>query len=168
MNTRRSTGRNQMSRALWYAKPGVIELKPEQIGQPKPDEAQVRALYSGISRGTERLIFTGQVAPSEYERMRAPMQAGNFPFPVKYGYCAVGRVEIGPADLQGTTVFCLHPHQEVFNARDTGSQCRDGAQRALGCRRWARRSHRRRRRRYRRPDGDGDRRALAWSAGDSG
>jgi threonine dehydrogenase-like Zn-dependent dehydrogenase len=116
MTTRRSTGRQQISRALWYAKPGVIELKPEQISPPKPDEAQVKALYSGISRGTERLIFSGQVGPSEYERMRAPLQAGNFPFPVKYGYCAVGRVEIGPSELQGKTVFCLHPHQEVFNA----------------------------------------------------
>jgi threonine dehydrogenase-like Zn-dependent dehydrogenase len=116
MTARRSTGRNQMSRALWYTKAGVIELKPEQIGQPKPDEAQVKTLYSGVSRGTERLIFSGQVGPSEYERMRAPLQAGNFPFPVKYGYCAVGLVEIGPAELQGKTVFCLHPHQEVFNA----------------------------------------------------
>ncbi len=116
MTPRRSTGRQQMSRALWYAKPGVIELRAEQISPPKPDEAQVKALFSGISRGTERLIYSGQVGPSEYERMRAPLQAGSFPFPVKYGYCAVGRVDIGPAELQHKTVFCLHPHQEVFNA----------------------------------------------------
>lgn len=116
MTTRRSTGKLQMSRALWYTKPGAVELRPEQVGKPNPDEAQVRTLYSGISRGTERLIFTGQVGTSEYERMRAPLQAGNFPFPVKYGYCAVGVVDIGPSGLQGKTVFCLHPHQEVFNA----------------------------------------------------
>jgi threonine dehydrogenase-like Zn-dependent dehydrogenase len=91
-------------------------LRAEQVGPPKPDEAQVKALYSSVSRGTERLIFSGLVGASEYERMRAPLQAGNFPFPVKYGYCAVGRVELGPSQLQGKTVFCLHPHQEVFNA----------------------------------------------------
>ncbi len=116
MITRRSTGRHQIARALWYVKPGVIELRPEQIGPPKADEAQVRALYSGVSRGTERLVFSGRIGASEYERMRAPLQSGQFPFPVKYGYCAVGRVEIGPAHLQGRTVFCLHPHQDVFNA----------------------------------------------------
>lgn len=116
MAARRSTGRNQMSRALWYVRPGVIELRTEQVAPPAPDQAQVAMLFSGISRGTERLVFSGQVGASEYERMRAPFQAGDFPFPVKYGYCAVGRVEIGPAELQGRTVFCLHPHQEVFNA----------------------------------------------------
>ena len=48
--------------------------------------------------------------------MRAPMQAGDFPFPVKYGYAAVGTVEEGPADWLGQRVFCLHPHQDRFVA----------------------------------------------------
>jgi threonine dehydrogenase-like Zn-dependent dehydrogenase len=97
-------------------RPGAVEVRPEQLPPPKPDEARVRTLYSGISRGTERLVFSGQVGASEWERMRAPLQAGAFPFPVKYGYCAVGVVEIGPSELQGRTVFCLHPHQDQFNA----------------------------------------------------
>jgi threonine dehydrogenase-like Zn-dependent dehydrogenase len=46
--------------------------------------------------------------------MRAPLQDGEFPFPVKYGYCAVGRVESGPRELVGRDVFALHPHQDVF------------------------------------------------------
>ena len=71
-------------------------------------------LWSAISRGTERLVFEGRVPASEAARMRAPFQAGAFPFPVKYGYCAVGRVEAGPAEWLGATVFCLHPHQERF------------------------------------------------------
>jgi threonine dehydrogenase-like Zn-dependent dehydrogenase len=116
MTQRRSTGRIAVARGLWYTRPGVVELRPEQLGVPTPDEARVRMLYSGISRGTERLIFSGQVAASEYERMRAPLQAGTFPFPVKYGYCGVGTVEIGPAALQGRPVFCLHPHQDLFHA----------------------------------------------------
>jgi threonine dehydrogenase-like Zn-dependent dehydrogenase len=76
----------------------------------------VRTLFSGISRGTERLVFSGSVGQSEWERMRGPLQEGQFPFPVKYGYCAVGVVEEGPAALRGKTVFCLHPHQDCFNA----------------------------------------------------
>ncbi|MFM2422298.1 MAG: hypothetical protein RL291_828 [Pseudomonadota bacterium] len=105
-----------MARALWYTKPGHAELRAEPLSPPKPDEARVRTLFTGISRGTERLVSQGLVGESEWERMRAPFQGGNFPFPVKYGYCAVGVVEQGPAEIDGKTVFCLYPHQEAFNA----------------------------------------------------
>jgi threonine dehydrogenase-like Zn-dependent dehydrogenase len=71
-------------------------------------------LYSGLSRGTERLVFDGRVPAGEYERMRMPTQEGNFPFPVKYGYSAVGTVENGPSALKGRTVFALYPHQTRF------------------------------------------------------
>ncbi len=116
MTTRRSTGKMHVARALWYAKPGVVELRTAPLAPPGPDEARVRTLFSGISRGTERLILNGKVPQSEWQRMRAPMQQGGFPFPVKYGYCATGVVEDGPQDLLGRTVFCLHPHQDVFVA----------------------------------------------------
>jgi threonine dehydrogenase-like Zn-dependent dehydrogenase len=74
----------------------------------------VRARYSGISRGTEALVFQGRVPPSEYERMRAPFQAGAFPGPIKYGYASVGRIERGPRGLQDRIVFVLHPHQTRY------------------------------------------------------
>src|SRR5262249_28720879 len=61
-------------------------------------------------------VLQGAVGRSEWERMRCPMQEGVFPFPVKYGYCAVGVVEDGPANLLGEHVFCLHPHQDVLHA----------------------------------------------------
>ena len=112
---RRSTGTKQIAKALWYVAPGVAELRAEPVNAPVPGEAQVRTLYSGISRGTERLVLAGKVSASEWTRMRAPLQQGNFPFPVKYGYCAVGTVMAGPETLRGKTVFCLHPHQDVFN-----------------------------------------------------
>jgi threonine dehydrogenase-like Zn-dependent dehydrogenase len=115
MTTRRSAGRTQVARALWYVAPGKAELRPETVPAPRPGEAQVQTLYSGISRGTERLVLGGHVGASEWERMRAPLQAGSFPFPVKYGYCAVGRVHAGSDALLGKTVFCLHPHQDWFN-----------------------------------------------------
>lgn len=76
--------------------------------------ALVKTMFTGISRGTERLILSGGVGESEWDRMKAPMQEGHFPFPVKYGYCAVGTVEAGPEMLRGRTVFCLHPHQDWF------------------------------------------------------
>jgi threonine dehydrogenase-like Zn-dependent dehydrogenase len=113
--TRRSTGKTRVARALWYARKGVAELRAAPLPRPQPDEAQVRTLFSGVSRGTERLVFTGAVGKSEWERMRGPNQEGAFPFPVKYGYCATGVVEAGPPELMGRTVFCLHPHQDYFN-----------------------------------------------------
>ncbi|MGD9671637.1 MAG: zinc-binding alcohol dehydrogenase [Hyphomicrobiaceae bacterium] len=116
MTTRRSTGKMHVARALWYAKSGVVEQRTAPLRPPQPNEARVRTLFSGISRGTERLILNGQVPESEWQRMRAPLQEGAFPFPVKYGYCATGIVEDGPEALIGQTVFCLHPHQDMFVA----------------------------------------------------
>lgn len=104
-----------MSRAIWYASAGKVELRPGRLGPLSEGQVRVRALFSGISRGTERLVSSGAIAKSEWQRMRGPNQEGEFPFPVKYGYCATGVVEEGPAQLLGRTVFCLHPHQEVFD-----------------------------------------------------
>jgi threonine dehydrogenase-like Zn-dependent dehydrogenase len=115
MMTRRSTGKTRIARAIWYPRKGVAELRPAPLSRPQPGEALVRTLFSGISRGTERLVFNGAVGKSEWERMRGPNQEGAFPFPVKYGYCATGVVEEGPTQLVGRTVFCLHPHQDYFN-----------------------------------------------------
>jgi threonine dehydrogenase-like Zn-dependent dehydrogenase len=110
-----STSKGLTSRALWYASKGVAELRSAPLPPPKTGEARVRTLFSAISRGTERLIFNGRVGRGEWETMRGPNQEGDFPFPVKYGYCATGIVEEGPDALIGRSVFCLHPHQDVFN-----------------------------------------------------
>jgi 2-desacetyl-2-hydroxyethyl bacteriochlorophyllide A dehydrogenase len=102
------------ARAFWITAPGHGEIRPEPLGAPPPGEVLVRALFSGISRGTEALVFQGRVPVSEYQRMRAPFQAGNFPAPVKYGYANVGQVERGPGDLQNRVVFALYPHQTRY------------------------------------------------------
>jgi threonine dehydrogenase-like Zn-dependent dehydrogenase len=100
--------------ALWYVAPGRAEMRRESVPAPGPGEVLVRALHGALSRGTERLVLAGRVPPSEYARMRGPHMRGDFPFPVKYGYATVGRVEAGPKDLAGRTVFALHPHQSRF------------------------------------------------------
>jgi threonine dehydrogenase-like Zn-dependent dehydrogenase len=58
-------------------------------------------------------VFNGLVPKSEFDRMRAPFMAGQFPFPVKYGYATVGQAESGA--LRGKVIFALHPHQSLFN-----------------------------------------------------
>ena len=98
--------------SLWYIAKGVVELKPVTLTPARSGEVVVRALYSGLSRGTERLVLKGAVPRSEWERMRCPRQEGVFPFPVKYGYALVGEIEEGPARRLGEIVFLLHPHQE--------------------------------------------------------
>jgi threonine dehydrogenase-like Zn-dependent dehydrogenase len=114
MANRKGAGNGNTTRALWYVNPGVVDVRSEPLPAPGADEALVRTLFSGVSRGTERLVLSGVVGRSEWERMRAPLQVGDFPFPVKYGYCAAGVVEQGPPDLVNRVVFVLHPHQERF------------------------------------------------------
>ena len=102
------------ARAFWLVEPLRGEIRTEEVPEPGPDEVLVRTVCSGVSRGTESLVFRGGVPPSQYAAMRAPFQAGDFPGPVKYGYLNVGVVEQGPAGLRGRTVFSLYPHQTRF------------------------------------------------------
>lgn len=102
------------ARAFWTSAPGRGEIREEPLSEPGDDEVVVRALFSGVSRGTESLVFQGRVPRSEYERMRAPFQAGAFPAPVKYGYASVGVVEEGPRTLLNRPVFALYPHQTRY------------------------------------------------------
>src|SRR5437764_15436872 len=100
--------------AFWLREPGRGEIRPVTLREPGPDEVIVRTMVSGISRGSETLVFGGHVPPGQYAAMRAPFQQGEFPGPVKYGYLSVGSVEQGPPDLCGRTVFCLYPHQTAY------------------------------------------------------
>ncbi|MFJ9558855.1 zinc-binding alcohol dehydrogenase [Streptomyces fuscichromogenes] len=105
---------NRSARAFWLRSPGHGEIRDVRLPAPGEGEVLVRALWSGVSRGTETLVFRGGVPHSQREVMRAPFQDGDFPGPVKYGYLSVGIVEEGPAELAGRTVFCLYPHQSRY------------------------------------------------------
>ncbi len=102
------------ARAFWVKAPGHGEIRAQRLRSPAPGEVLIRTRRSAISRGTESLVFRGEVPESEWRRMRCPFQEGKFPAPVKYGYSAVGIVEDGPAEALGRRVFCLHPHQDRF------------------------------------------------------
>ena len=111
---RRTRALRRHAHAFWLAEPGVGEIRPVSLPPPGPDDVVVRTVRSGISRGTETLVFRGGVPASQYAAMRAPFQEGDFPGPVKYGYLNVGVVEHGPPELRGRTVFCLYPHQTAY------------------------------------------------------
>src|SRR5215208_2251591 len=107
-------GLRRYAHAFWLCEPGIGEIRPVSLPQPGPEDVVVRTLRSGVSRGTETLVFRGGVPASQYATMRAPFQEGDFPGPVKYGYLNVGAVEQGPPELRGRTVFCLYPHQTAY------------------------------------------------------
>jgi threonine dehydrogenase-like Zn-dependent dehydrogenase len=102
------------ARAFWVVAPGRGELRRESLPEPGSGDVLIRALASSISRGTETTVFQGRVPRSQYRVMRAPHQAGEFSFPLKYGYSSVGVVVAGPKDWLGRRVFCLHPHQDCY------------------------------------------------------
>ena len=134
--------------ALWYCGPGQVEIRQEVIAPPGAGEVRVKTLYSAISRGTESLVFGGRIPVSEFERMRAPFMAGDFPFPVKYGYAAVGRIENGSDRLARQDRLCAPPAPDrvqhpcerrggasggrAATARGAGGQHGNRAQRRVG------------------------------------
>lgn len=105
---------SNMAHACWMVAPGTAEIRAEPLVMPGDGEVQVRTLHSAISRGTEMLVYAGTVPRSEWQRMRAPFQQGEFGGAVKYGYVNVGVVEAGAPEWLGRTVFCLYPHQDVY------------------------------------------------------
>jgi len=115
-------GRSEAMRLTYPEKNSVI-LEPVDLKQLSKDEVLVKALYSGISRGTESLVYSGKVPSSEWSRMRCPNQTGEFSFPINYGYASVGKVISVGSDVTNTKagdkVFVLHPHQDRFIVGDS-------------------------------------------------
>jgi threonine dehydrogenase-like Zn-dependent dehydrogenase len=104
----------ERARQFWVQSPGHGEIVAANLPLRQEGEVLVRTLYSGISRGTETLVYRGEVPDSQHDVMRAPFQVGDFSGPLKYGYSSVGEVLEGPASLVGQTVFCLYPHQDLY------------------------------------------------------
>ncbi len=100
--------------AFWVFGPGQGALRSETLRRPGENEVLVEAIASGVSRGTETLVFRGLVPKNQHDSMRAPFQEGDFGFPLKYGYASVGRVIEGGGQLKGERVFCLYPHQDRY------------------------------------------------------
>lgn len=108
-----------LSQSLWYVGPDRVEMRSEVLGPLPENHVQVRSIFSALSRGTESLVYKGLIPESEYTRMAAPFMGGKLPFPVKYGYSNVGRIELGPSELIGQLVFSLMPHQSIFQTELT-------------------------------------------------
>jgi len=80
--------------------------------RPAAGEVLVRTLCSGISGGTERLVYRGEVPAGLALDETIGALGGAFSYPFAYGYACVGEVA-----GSGRAVFAFHPHQDVFAAR---------------------------------------------------
>jgi 2-desacetyl-2-hydroxyethyl bacteriochlorophyllide A dehydrogenase len=108
-----STGKGT-ARAVWFTAPRLAEICEEAVQAPGPDEIQVSALYSLISAGSEMNLFRGE---GNLPGLLVPKATGTLPFPVKFAYQTVGRLEIAGNQSgyqKGDMVFAVHPHQERF------------------------------------------------------
>ncbi len=106
------------AKRLTYPKAGKAIIEPIQIPEIDEEMVLVKNLFSGISRGTESLVYTGKVPPAEWQRMQCPFMDGSFSFPVTYGYACVGKVIAAGTSVNnldvGNTIFALHPHQDLI------------------------------------------------------
>ena len=109
-------------RALIY--PSAYDARHDtgRIESLENHEVMIATQFSAVSRGTERLVYQGNVPPSEQDRMKCPHQRGEFTFPIVYGYACVGEIiEIGNDVTKcktGDRVFVLHPHQDISSVHE--------------------------------------------------
>ena len=107
-------------RSLIFCAPRRVEVKDEEYSKPGPGQVTVQTIVSGISAGTEMLLYRGEAPASMKADTTIPSLAGDLHFPLKYGYSTVGRViDLGPDVDRGfldAAVFVFHPHESHFTA----------------------------------------------------
>jgi threonine dehydrogenase-like Zn-dependent dehydrogenase len=98
--------------ALFHTAPRCVEIREVPEPRPAAGEVLVRTVCSGISGGTERLVYRGEVAADLALDDTIGALGGAFSYPFAYGYACVGEVTDS-----GRAVFAFHPHQDIFAAR---------------------------------------------------
>lgn len=110
------------AKRLTYKAASNALIEECQLTDLNDKNVTIQTLYSGISRGTESLVYHGKVPISERSRMKCPHQTGNFSYPVSYGYACVGKIIETQSDVSrvktGDLVFVLHPHQDFFQVHE--------------------------------------------------
>ena len=103
------------SYSLWIDKKRRAIIKHNKIIYKKnPKTVLVQTIFSGISKGTEKLVSSKLVNKNQFQLMKAPFQEGTFNLPIKYGYINIGKIINGPKSLINKNVFTLYPHQTVY------------------------------------------------------
>ena len=105
-------------KSLYFTAPRKVELQEEEIPEPSVGEVRVGAVCSAISAGTEILLYNGEAPGGLAADSTLSALSGSLAFPLKYGYCMVGRVDaLGPGVdpvWLGKLVFAFNPHESAF------------------------------------------------------
>ena len=108
------------ARALYFERPGEVAVRDQPRPEPGAGEVLVETVVSGVSPGTEMLVYEGDVPEEMAVDDTIDTLEGTFGYPIQYGYAAVGRVAAtGPnadAALNGDLVFAFNPHESHFTA----------------------------------------------------
>ena len=108
------------SQGLYFVGPRLLELRDESTPVLAPKQVRVHTKYSGISAGTEMLLYRGEAPEQMAADETLSALSGSLAYPLKYGYAAVGDVvELGAGvadDWLGQTVFVFNPHEREFVA----------------------------------------------------
>ena len=102
------------TKSYWIDKKNKGYFKSGEISSINSNELVVKTLFSGISYGTEKLVYSGKVPNSQKNLMKCPYQEGNFGNDIKYGYINVGKVVDGDKSYLGSNIFSLYPHQDFY------------------------------------------------------
>lgn len=107
------------AQSFWVSKKkGIIKNETVKTTLDK-DEILIKTSYTGISYGTEKIVFDSEVPSNQYNFMRAPHQMGEFNSSVKYGYLNVGKIMEGPKNMLNKSVYTMYPHQSVYVIKKT-------------------------------------------------
>jgi 2-desacetyl-2-hydroxyethyl bacteriochlorophyllide A dehydrogenase len=103
-----------------FNSPGLVSVCEEALPELAPDKLLVQTLYSAISPGTELLVYRGQFPQGMDVDESIASLAGEFHYPLRYGYSAVGRVIAAGSQVEpgweGRLVFAFQPHTSHFVA----------------------------------------------------
>jgi 2-desacetyl-2-hydroxyethyl bacteriochlorophyllide A dehydrogenase len=119
-------GNTRQGTAVWFTGLRKAELRSEEVEPAGDDGIVVTTTVSLVSSGTEMTVYHGEVA--SWSEVDIPSAAGELPFPIKFAYQAVGRVEEAGAGTPfsvGDSVFVYHPHQDVFRIDASGAPTDD-------------------------------------------
>lgn len=108
-----------MSRlSVYFTAPKEVSVVEEKLPVLEADQVMVRTLISAISPGSEMLLYHGEFPQDIPVDQNLPALAGEFTYPLKYGYSAVGEVvEVGGginSTWRHRFVFAFQPHTSYF------------------------------------------------------
>lgn len=103
-----------------FTAPRLVSVCEEALPDLPLDQVLVQTLYSAISPGTELLVYRGQFPEDLPIDESIPSLGGEFRYPLRYGYSAVGRVIAAGSQVEpgweGRLVFAFQPHTSHFHA----------------------------------------------------